>query len=88
MGLFTWMILCGIGLWLAPRIRKGEPWLLRWGWLLSLSMIGFGITNGTRASWQQWLLGTVQAWMAAGLCCELRLLSLRKSGTGAQAQKR
>jgi uncharacterized membrane protein len=88
MGLFTWMALCGIGIWLAPRVRPGEPWLLRWGWLLSLSMIGFGITSGTQATWHQWMVGTVQAWLAAGSCCELRLQSLRKIPTGGRAQKR
>jgi hypothetical protein len=88
MGLFTWMALCGIGIWLAPRVRAGEPWPLRWGWLLSLSMIGYGITSGTQATWQQWMVGTVQAWFAAGSCCELRLKSLRKIPTGVRAQKR
>jgi len=82
MRLFTWIALCGIGIWLAPRIRPGEPWLLRWGWLLSLSMIGFGISSGTKANWQQWLLGTTQAWLAAVFCCELRLRTIRNSPTG------
>jgi hypothetical protein len=88
MGLFSWFTLCGVGLWLAPRVRAGEPWLIRWGWLLSLSLIGFGITSGTQASWEQWLLGTTQAWLAAGLCCELRLRSIRKQPPGGQPQKR
>jgi uncharacterized membrane protein len=88
MGLLIWIALCGVGLWLAPRVRPGEPWILRWGWLLSLSMIAFGITSGTRASWQQWIVGTVQAWLAAGICCELRIRQTRLPPPGGTRQRR
>jgi hypothetical protein len=88
MRLFTWVVLCGIGIWLAPRVRQDEPWFLRWGWLLSLSLIGFGISSGTSANFQQWLVGTTQAWLAAVFCCELRLRIIRKRATGTHPQKR
>ena len=88
MGLFNWISLCGVGIWLAPRVRNNEPWWIRWGWLLSISMIVFGVTSGTRASWQKWVVGTTQAWLAAGICCEVRLHTINKRQTGADREKR
>lgn len=84
MGLSLWLIACFVGLRLAPMVRPYEPPVFRWTWLLSISLLIFGLFKGTLSSWSQWLVGTTELWFISGLTCELRLLMLRR----AQASRR
>ncbi len=84
MGLSLWLLASFVGLRLAPMVRPYEPPIFRWTWLLSISLLIFGLFKGTLSSWSQWLVGTGELWFVSVLTCELRLLMLRR----AQAARR
>jgi Na+-driven multidrug efflux pump len=79
MGISLYLIALFIGLRLAPMVRAYEPLFFRFTWLLSISLLIFGVFKGTNSSWSQWLVGTIQLWIVSGVTCELRLLMLRRA---------
>lgn len=79
MNLYVVLILSLIAFNLASRVRAGEPWILRSAWLFTISIIAYGVTNGTNSSFYQWLNGVLQGSLISIAVCEIRLRWLRKS---------
>ena len=69
---------------LASRVRNGEPWILRFTWLFTISIIAYGISNGINSTFYQWLVGAFQGSFISIAVCEIRLRWLRNSSSSSK----
>ena len=81
MNLYVILVLSILAFNLAPKVRLGEPWILRFSWLFTISIIAYGISNGTNSNFYQWLVGALQGTLISILVCEIRLYWLRSRST-------
>ena len=77
MNIYIAILLVFLGFNLAGKVRPGEPWALRWAWLFTISMLAFGISNGTNSDFYQWLVGSLQGLLLSVFVCEMRLFWLK-----------
>ena len=84
MNLYIIFVLSLLAFNLASRVRKGEPWILRFAWLFTISIIAYGISNGTNSTFHQWLIGALQGSFISIAVCEMRLRWLRKSSSSSK----
>ena len=84
MNLYNIIILSLLAFNLASRVRNGEPWILRFTWLFTISIIAYGISNGINSTFYQWLVGALQGAFISIVVCEMRLRWLRNSSSSSK----
>ena len=78
MNTYIFLLLGVLGYFLAEKIRSGEPWILRFSWLFTISLLAFGITSGTKSDLYQWIVGSTQGAFISILVCEIRLFLIKR----------